>query len=956
VYFQGKPFDYNEDGGVNNLDLVMASNAWKAGLGGVDTAFMQALSDYMGVEGPHPSSPANYFMPIPEEQDVTTTYTPAPAFGIAQTTTPQLDLGISTGAVGSRKELSRMLESYKARTSLIQVAQRQKAVFTIDRFDGGLNLNKAPRDLSYWEACQMDELTPSKAGRLVRLGDFTTYTDYAVGIAAAHVENYGLFYFKWSNSLNADYTQDAGTPTNYFAIDDGDTDVALWNFDDADDPHIVDAMITGMNTSFKAVYHNADNRLYVSDAAFLSDKTLVCGIHDRPNLFPFTHTDGTLKYNVTAGAIEGDDDMFSTPMINNSLIKAAPKAGITTAGDICVTTNSAGYALNGTYHQGIYVNVLFADQDVTETGTGWGGLNAGEAKYYKFFASFLYDNGSETKLTDVTGTNNTHNDIGDTAVVATATTNASTGVYQKLVIRQVLIDCSEFDNQELNRVHGARFYYTETDSSGNPLGADKFLFAELDFRYGLQLASEHGVWHQFENEDGDGTTPTLTELLSLQIQGAAETSGDTAPDGTLSIPAPPVAFTFYSLNLFYQEEIKDDLLWGASTMGNGVAFIGNVKYDNRRYPDTMLYSGAGETSSGSVYPMWGVFPVDSNRIDIPGTAGEITALHWTANRVLQFRENALYIINVEDVLSPIVEGVYQGMGVAGQYAVTATPFGCAWVNENGAYAYNAEEKKVRSLTMGRLDAEDFGANVNSKIGYDDRAKMLIIANYGLAATDNYHYAYSFVTDAWCTWNYNANSDTPKTNFAIDQDGYLTGGTASTTNLRVRKWMAQAQTAQTVDYITKDIDFGKPNLDKRFYTLYISFTGGANQDSMFVYYRINGMEGTDLANGWTQFGTVFDFTNPYLTNQGGAWGTSADGSTALGGDAFVPGSVDDLDSLDTDDVQKLAKINLRHLGTSTSTSDDIFKFARSIQFRIKGTAATTFEINDISLVYKEKRLK
>ena len=37
-------------------------------------------------------------------------------------------------------------------------------------------------------------------------------------------------------------------------------------------------------------------------------------------------------------------------------------------------------------------------------------------------------------------------------------------------------------------------------------------------------------------------------------------------------------------------------------------------------------------------------------------------------------------------------------------------------------------------------------------------------------------------------------------------------------------------------------------------------------------------------------------------------------------------------------------------------DDYFKFARSIQFQIKGTAAADFEINDITLVYKEKRLK
>jgi hypothetical protein len=37
-------------------------------------------------------------------------------------------------------------------------------------------------------------------------------------------------------------------------------------------------------------------------------------------------------------------------------------------------------------------------------------------------------------------------------------------------------------------------------------------------------------------------------------------------------------------------------------------------------------------------------------------------------------------------------------------------------------------------------------------------------------------------------------------------------------------------------------------------------------------------------------------------------------------------------------------------------DDYLKFARSIQFKISGTAATTFEINDISLVFKDKRIK
>ena len=432
---------------------------------------------------------------------------------------------------------------------------------------------------------------------------------------------------------------------------------------------------------------------------------------------------------------------------------------------------------------------------------------------------------------------------------------------------------------------------------------------------------------------------------------------DTSADGTLSILSPPTAFTYYSLNLFHQEEIKDDLLWATSTVGNGIAFIGNIEYDARQYPDTMLYSGAGETDAGSAYPMWGTFPVDSNRIDIPGAAGEITALKWTSNRVLQFRKNALYVVNVEDVLAPRVEGVYQGMGVAGQYAVTETPFGVAWVNENGAYAYNSEEKKARSLTIGRLDTEDFIADSTSKIGYDDRAKMLIVGNYTKRANaSNYAYAYSFVTDAWCTWSVNRGSYTPISNFAIDHDGYLTGGTRSSGNLIVNKWSAEAQGDAAVDYITKDIDFGKPMLDKRMYTLYISYTGGDN-NAVKVYFRPNGKDGAFLGADtiWYELKTLQDYTDPYGST-GGDDNVSISTTASLAS-TTEPSAINN---------QRLAKINLRSFATDTTNialnssshglPPDYFRWIRSIQLRFKGTAADTFEINDISLVYKEKRLK
>ena len=934
---EGQLFDWDMD--FSNLDFnIDLGLDWNITSGmdfsGIDYSAIPTNEELLNMQNNlNQQQPSGHQQPSGQQQPS----------GMQSMQASQMDLGISSGAVGSRKELGRMLESYKGRTSLIQAPQRQKAIYTIDRFDGGLNLNKSPRDLSYWEACQMDCLAPSKVGRLIRLGDFgAAGGSPKTGLIAddiACVENYGLHYFKLSNEKDLGAS---GTPTNYIAMQDGN-DINVF---DLSDDTVKANVITALTDTSMPVYHDASNRVYVSDAKFTSgaSKTYMFGIVDRRKLFPYT-SGSTVSYSKTGNSV------FFTAQ---DLYHPVPTKG-TGNGEISVvgTTSGSGAVAGITnaegQHGGIYMNISFEDMSEESSGIGWGGTEPDGAKYYYIYASFLYDDGSETKLKIVSdaGTGAGTDDEGEHTLKAT-TDNG--GNYQKMVIKQVYID-GTYIFASLPRVNGVRFYYSEADSAdGALIGNDKYLFAELDFRNGFKLVSEFGNWNLFEDETSGPT------LAAVQVVNASNTGADTTPEGTLSINSPPTAFTYYSLNLFHQEEIKDDLLWKTSTVGNGIAFIGNIKYDGREYPDTMLYSGAGETDAGSAYPMWGTFPVDSNRIDIPGAAGEITALKWTSNKVLQFRKNALYVVNVEDVLAPRVEGVYQGMGVHGQYAVTETPFGVAWVNDNGAYAYNSEEGKARSLTIGRLDTEDFqsgGANLTkTKIGYDDRAKMLIITNTSNAGADGYHYAYSFVTDAWCAWNGNkAQAAYVKTNFAIDHDGYLTGAVDDGTALDVYKWGTTPATTPTVDYITKDIDFGKPNLDKRLYTLYISYTGGGSNE-INVYFRVNGMQGTSLGAGWTQLGTVTDYTNPYGTTSTTAWAVSS--GTPVTGDP-VTSTDDGLDSTVTSgEVQKLAKINFRSL--SGSLPADYLKFARSIQFRFTGVAATTFEINDISLVYKEKRLK
>ena len=1039
-----KKYDINLDGKLNVGDLV---NAHKSGSFTTEELLeMEALIMSEGVEGGWVRPP----LPPTMEDDSTVGQR-----GISMPQVGQIDLGISTAAVGSREELGRMLESYKGKTSLIQGAQRQKAIYTIDRFDGGINQNKAPRDLSYWESVQMDELTPSKIGRLIRLGDFTSTDEYNMALAGDDEENFGLHYFKWSDSVNDDESFDGGAPTNYMAYPSGDGGIDAWNFTDASGAAKLDSIIAASTfiNLHHPVYHSVANRLYVSDEKLSTtadkDKSIVCGIVDRRQLFPIVDTSNY--------CIANDSHLFKT----QNLYHAAPVKGtgdteINIVGTQAnVNDANGGQYLNGItnangQHGGIYININFETILGDEvSSTGWGAsTNNGStttpgtgSKYYYFYASFLYDDGSETKLTPVSD-ETVGAGAGDTTAHTVVATTGTGGEYQKLVIKQVYIDGAGIVASN-PRIHGARFYYSEADGDdGNLIGNDKYLWAELDFRYGFKLVSEFGHWNQFEDDSG--------ATQAIQVKNAAESSGSAGEaDGTLSILSPPTAFTYYALNLFHQEELKDDLMWKTSTMGNGIAFIGNLKYDSRTYPDTMLYSGAGETDSGSVYPMWGTFPVDSNRIDIPGIAGEILALKWIANRVLQFRTNALYVINVEDVLAPKVEGVYQGMGAQGNYAVTETPFGVAWVNNNGVYAYNAENKKARSLTIGRLDAEDFGADQNTKIGYDDRAKMLIIGNHTLNDTSGYHYAYSFVTDAWCTWNQNASSgvsliddyarpgahdawqasqthtnvsqtstdgsglgilcdivtdgsghtaitivnsgsgyvideeitftdpgstsntavivvnalegNIPRSNFAINPAGYLTGGIRNSIKssgvfLDIYTWNVQSQTDATVDYITKDIDFGKPSLDKRLYTLYISYTGGAN-NAVKVYFRPNGKDGAFLGASsiWYELKTLQDYTNPYGSTDGDD-NVSISTTTSLAS-TIEPSAINN---------QKLAKINLRSFATDTTNialggsahglPPDYFRWMRSIQLRFVGVASDTFEINDISLVYKEKRIK
>ena len=1206
------------------------------------------------------------------------------------------------GAVGNIGELQNMLTAYQGRGTLIQGRTAQKSVYTIDRFDGGLNTSFNPRDLSYWQACSMDELSPSKIGRLVRLGDFKSS---AKTIASTTLQssnhNYGHLYANLTTQLSGNdaLATSSNTVTSYVTVlndngsdaeiiddeknrifDEAASDWTAYNetgsaasrefdasydrikiigtsattkqgiqlpndyltnevanvfyevsFDIETDRHvtdttsgngyinnfsvhllgrdsdsfsvtterktykitiqsanstgvlrihygnastvpwyvynvsvkrlqgvslyendtdyILDSMISSLGTGCKPSMYFVNNKLYCSDSNFSTStsKSYMAGIKDRPSLFPIYSEDmsATIEYNI--------DGSTGSQIIKNQPMVHPPPVGGRGHGQVMIAAGastdpihkhdgSAFSSITGTAtgttdvyteeetQHGIFIQLKATFDTNMELGEGWGPVSTETGttsyRYYKFFASFLYDDGCETTLTDVTSSDN--HSVGERQKL-TVTYDGTNDYGNPLGIHQVIIDADEMTSN-FPRVNGARFYYQEYTLDTlqlSPIGEDKYLWAELDFQKGLRLENSGSTsWLKFEDDkdnestvsfqdatviSGDATvtvgntfgivvgmtvagthiqsdtkvssitngtelemTKTATGSASshtllftfkdrltsaLQVHGAAKTLDDStvSAQGKMKIDNPPTTFTFFDLNLFNEIEIKEDLQWKCSTLGNGVSFIGNIKYDGVEHPDVVLYCGAGESESGSAQAMYSLYPVLSNRIHIPSSDAIITALLWNGGLLFQFRRNTLFIINVTDLTNPTVQSSHQGMGVHGQHAVTLTPFGVAWVNDGGVYSYNIEKKAVRSLTVGRIESEEFSSGLvncsitgysiassaktvtytcsanhnlsvgekvsvtgvtgtngkndsdfsspyvsalggspnedtqftmklttapvsdpsdsgltgtlkcighsDTKIGYDDRSKMLIIGNHLKSNTKGYHYAYSLVSDSWCTWEANKVSFSPTSNYSIDKDGYLTGFIyADGSNDNISRWSVTPNTTGVVEYITKDIDMGKPSINKRLFTLYISYTGGTGQSDMYVYFRINGMYGSDTDSGWTRLQTIQDYTNPYGSNSGSAWATTGTPTT---GDAVIP-TTDDLDSTDTSDVQKLAKINLRHLVSSDGNHDDTvvnstlpkdyLKFARSIQFKIAGTASATFEINDITLVYKDKIIK
>jgi hypothetical protein len=254
--------------------------------------------------------------------------------------------------------------------------------------------------------------------------------------------------------------------------------------------------------------------------------------------------------------------------------------------------------------------------------------------------------------------------------------------------------------------------------------------------------------------------------------------------------------------------------WKTSVLIGQRLYVGNVKIadkDNkeRTLTDSIFKSKPGQFDS---------FTTD-RRIDVAVNDGEeIVRLATYADRLLQFKQNTLHIINVTRS-NEILEATHRFKGVSHHNAVCETDYGVAWCNAHGVYLYNG--KQVGELLMNegvRFISESKWASFykegETMIGFVPKTRQLLLIK-GVSGTDTGDIMlFDMVTSSWTQGKARLGVE-HKTNLVNMWDGKLVYGYESDTNeITIKPWKAEPSVViDNFKVQTKEINFGNQSRKK-----------------------------------------------------------------------------------------------------------------------------------------------
>ena len=481
------------------------------------------------------------------------------------------------------------------------------------------------------------------------------------------------------------------------------------------------------------------------------------------------------------------------------------------------------------------------------------------------------------------------------------------------------------------RVTGGRIYWASNEDGYQKL----YLLMEYDMEKGARMiqGAETGIsygayapWHSW----------VYLVASNPVIKPSFKTEGE------VTVTDPPRIETYDSLTL-REPNSKLNAKWKTSVIADGRAYIGNIM---RQLKGTFEGGGTWNQFTNELQPVYqdmiifsprgqyDTFPEENQLVNMSGDGDYIVKLESFNNRLIVLYSNKVEVYSLPE---HTLEEEALNLGLDGNYQCQSckTDFGIAWINSKGVYIFDGEKLqkisgKIENMWQGKdgyaafwkSDADDIPA-----IGYDPNSSKIIISKTMQASVDDDDTAlgsnsddaliYSLKTGAWTerldAFDDNSSNSLERTNF-VNYEGnsifYHDGSVAPF------KWndvpSASDSTADSVQFTTKDIDFGT-TAKKNIYKVVLTYkcTGDTN---IVVKYDTNGR---------TSFG--YDFSDTTSTNYG---------SSTLD---------------DTSGVWATAILK----PDNKAESNGVYSF--QLKFSNTGQVPADFEINDISIVHRTRHL-
>jgi len=362
---------------------------------------------------------------------------------------------------------------------------------------------------------------------------------------------------------------------------------------------------------------------------------------------------------------------------------------------------------------------------------------------------------------------------------------------------------------------------------------------------------------------------------------------------------------------YYIQEIK----WKTSVLLNRRIYVGNVEIKDRDGKVRILSDSIFKSKSNK----FDTFTTD-RRIDVAvGDGEEIIRLVAYADRLLQFKQNTLHIINAQKDVE-ILESVHKYKGVSNHNAVCETDYGIAWCNTHGVYMYNGQQVSELFVRQGlRTISEEtwnsFYKEGETMIGYVPKSKQLLVFR-GITGNDSKDIMiFDMVTSSW-TKGTGRLGNQDKTNLVNIWNGKLVYGYENADNkITVVPWKSICSVdIDNFKVQTKQMNFGT-EAKKKINKVRITYKG-TNPTNVLPKYSVNG----------GAFNNSFkDENGTAITNIAGTSNSGADWSEI-------------------------------ELYTDTSIAGSIRSLAIELTDVSGANVQSNFEINDITIIFRTKSVK